>query len=387
MTSSDLLFGITRPTNRMFVHSSSNASDVIVFGVDVEVREVGHDRQHAGRREAERPASSCRLNSESPSASSQRADVGGQLAAAVEAQLDELLVHAEEVLRRRDVVVHEHHPARQRVRGAGRARADREVMDQQVVGPTRADHVAIVASSDPRAADRRSRRRSPTRSRRPAARAGCRAPRGRWRRRSPSVARTWWTLACRSRGSRAGLRRPAIRARLRRRQVPLAPREQPGQRLDRGWRRSRRPLLEPLEHVEVLPLDDRPRVVPPEELAAVAAEPRVQRPVRLERVQRLDELLVALVVEPAVAADALSLAARRTAPLASTGLPSAQASSATIDRLSNYDGMISRSAAASASNLSRRRESRDAGCADASGSSMTALPISTRSRPRGNVAA
>ena len=33
-------------------------------------------------------------------------------------------------------------------------------------------------------------------------------------------------------------------------------------------------------------------------------------------------------------------------PLASTGLPSAQASSATIDRLSKYDGMISSSAAA-----------------------------------------
>ena len=39
-------------------------------------------------------------------------------------------------------------------------------------------------------------------------------------------------------------------------------------------------------------------------------------------------------------------------PLATTGRPSAHASSATIDRLSKYDGMISRSAAAIASNLS-----------------------------------
>ena len=39
-------------------------------------------------------------------------------------------------------------------------------------------------------------------------------------------------------------------------------------------------------------------------------------------------------------------------PLARTGRPSAHASSATIDRLSKYDGMISSSAAAIASNLS-----------------------------------
>ena len=39
-------------------------------------------------------------------------------------------------------------------------------------------------------------------------------------------------------------------------------------------------------------------------------------------------------------------------PLATTGRPSAHDSSATIDRLSKYDGMISRSAAAIASNLS-----------------------------------
>ena len=87
-----------------------------------------------------------------------------------------------------------------------------------------------------------------------------------------------------------------------------------------------------------------------EELASVPAEPRVQRPVRLERVERLDELLVALVVQPGVAADALAVQ-DVAVPLASTGRPSAHASSATIDRLSKYDGMISRSAAASAVEL------------------------------------
>ena len=70
------------------------------------------------------------------------------------------------------------------------------------------------------------------------------------------------------------------------------------------------------------------------------------------RVQRLRELLVALVVEPGVAADALARAARRTGRWPAPGVPSAHASSATIDRLSKYDGMISASAPAIASNLS-----------------------------------
>ena len=96
--------------------------------------------------------------------------------------------------------------------------------------------------------------------------------------------------------------RPAAASRRRRRTSRAAAR----------WRAGRAALpLQPLEHVEVLPLDHRPGVVPAEVLAAVAAEARVQRAVRLERVQRLGELLVALVVQPGVAADALALAARR----------------------------------------------------------------------------
>ena len=74
-------------------------------------------------------------------------------------------------------------------------------------------------------------------------------------------------------------------------------------------------------------------------------------------------------------------------PLASTGRPSAQASSATIDRLSKYDGMISRSAAASASNLSwsdRKPEVVDA--VVLRDRHHRACRSARRSRPRGNVA-
>ena len=61
------------------------------------------------------------------------------------------------------------------------------------------------------------------------------------------------------------------------------------------------------EHVQVLPLDDRPVVMVAEELPAVSAERAAQPSVLLERAQRLDELAVALVVESGVAAEALAL--------------------------------------------------------------------------------
>ena len=112
-------------------------------------------------------------------------DVGGQLAPAAEAQLDEVLVDADEVLRRRDVVVDERHAARAaRRRSARRASRSRSGGSGRRPGAIAPTMLAVVDASAPRAADRRSRRRSPTRSRRRAARAGCRAPRGRWRRRS-----------------------------------------------------------------------------------------------------------------------------------------------------------------------------------------------------------
>ena len=56
-----------------------------------------------------------------------------QLAPAVVAEPHEQAVNVDEVLGRRDVVVDEHHPVRQRVRDARRLRPDGEVVDQDVV--------------------------------------------------------------------------------------------------------------------------------------------------------------------------------------------------------------------------------------------------------------
>ena len=116
-----------------------------------------------------------------------------------------------------------------------------------------------------------------------AARAGCRALRGRWRRRSRA------SRAPGGSGSRAPpvLSRRACRQRAARH--VLAPRgrscaaavEPAGQRIDRAGAAGA--LLQPLEHVEVLALDDRPVVVVAEELAAVAAERAGQPAVLLDR--------------------------------------------------------------------------------------------------------
>ena len=88
------------------------------------------------------------------------------------------------------------------------------------------------------------------------------------------------------------------------RPIAAAARQPAGQRLDRAPGAA---ALRAFEHVEILALDDRPGVVAGEELAAVPPEPRVQRTVRLERVERFGELLVALVVQAGAAADALPL--------------------------------------------------------------------------------
>src|SRR5215467_13772772 len=71
-----------------------------------------------------------------------------------------------------------------------------------------------------------------------------------------------------------------------RRHFPPAPAEESRQRLDRSWCRF---TLQTLEHVQILSLDDRPGVVPLEELAPVRAERTGERPRRLESVQRLVE--------------------------------------------------------------------------------------------------
>ena len=54
-------------------------------------------------------------------------------------------MHADEILRRRDVVVNERHPVGQREGGARRLGAERKMMEQQVVGMAEIDQLAIVA--------------------------------------------------------------------------------------------------------------------------------------------------------------------------------------------------------------------------------------------------
>ena len=90
----------------------------------------------------------------------------------------------------------------------------------------------------------------------------------------------------------------------RRRQILAPPIEPAGQRIGR---RCGRFLLQPVEHLEVLPLDDRPVVLLAEELPAVAAQRACQPAVLFDGLERADELAVRLVVEPGVAAEALAL--------------------------------------------------------------------------------
>ena len=102
----------------------------------VEVAEVGNDRQHAGGGEAERLEFLAVVFGVAEREVA-AVDVGGQFAPAPETELDEIVVDAEEVLGRRDVVVDERHPAGQRIRDARGAGSDREVMDQDVFGGDR----------------------------------------------------------------------------------------------------------------------------------------------------------------------------------------------------------------------------------------------------------
>ena len=143
------------------------------------------------------------------------------------------------------------------------------------------DQLAVVARQRLEPADRRSRRRSPIRSRPRAARAGCRALRGRSRRRSraspaPDGSRVTthallapmprWSRQRRSRIGQRRQRRSSAGGRSRRRRS-----NQPGSG-SIARRAARLRCLQPLEHLEILPLDDRPVVVVAEELPAVAAE-------------------------------------------------------------------------------------------------------------------
>ena len=168
----------------MFVQSSSNSrGDAAGSARRSRCEKSGHDRQHAGAREAERLellAVELRVAERQVAA----VGVGAQLAAAAEALARQRPVDADEVLRRRDVVVDERHPVGQRERRARRLRAEREMVEQQVVGMAGVDQLAVVARQrlEPAVGGLDEDLRLVAGAR--AARAGCRAPRGRSRRRS-----------------------------------------------------------------------------------------------------------------------------------------------------------------------------------------------------------
>ena len=365
MTSSIFLLAMTRPTNRMFVQL------VVELTGDERIRPARRGARSrarpAARRCAGKPSASrsCRLNSESPSARSQRSTYALQLAPAAEALAGQRAVDADEVLGRRDVVVDERHAIGQRVRRPRRLRPDREMVQQQVVGMAGVDQLAVVARQRLEPAigglDEDVRLVAGARG----APAGCRALRGRWRRRS----RAWRApggrpvaAACASGAASAGAaartatmrtaplmvrcvrppvrrsRRPAqtrrastggvVGARLRdgsgpiagpggncrddlapRRAVGVPPFEPARQRLERAARRRRRQAL------------DACRGTCARSPASRSARGRtavrsgrgvpLSHAVVLDGAQRLDELLPVVVVEAGVAADALALAARR----------------------------------------------------------------------------
>ena len=183
MTSSMRLFGMMRPTNRMFVQLVVELAGDQVVRLEIEVREVGYDRQHAGRIEAQRlellpvelRVAECEIDA---------LGIDPQLAASLEALLGELLVHVDEELRRRDVVVDEDLPVGHRVGDARRARSNREMVDQDVRRIAVANQIPIVARHVFEARVRRLDEDIRIEAGRSEGRAGCRAPRGRWRRRS-----------------------------------------------------------------------------------------------------------------------------------------------------------------------------------------------------------
>jgi hypothetical protein len=88
------------------------------------------------------------------------------------------------------------------------------------------------------------------------------------------------------------------------RPILTAPIEPAGQRV--GCR-PRRFLAEAREHVEIFPFDHRPVVVVAKELTSIPAERSGEPAILLERLERAEELGDIVVVEAAVAADALAL--------------------------------------------------------------------------------
>ena len=111
----------------------------------IEVREIRHDRQHGGPWKAKLLEI---LPVEFRIAQRQVAPihVRPQLPPTAETLPRKRPVDADEVLRRRDVVIDERHPIGQRECGPRRLGAERKVMEQQVVGMAEVDQLAVVAS-------------------------------------------------------------------------------------------------------------------------------------------------------------------------------------------------------------------------------------------------
>src|SRR5688500_6192724 len=122
---------------------------VVVFPCDqvvrrqVEMLEVGNHRQYARWIETERfELAAIELRIAERQINTRRIDA--ELAASLEALLDELLVDVHEELGWRDVVVHEDLTVRKCVRDARRARPDREMMNQDIGRVASLDEVTVV---------------------------------------------------------------------------------------------------------------------------------------------------------------------------------------------------------------------------------------------------
>src|SRR6184192_2638021 len=116
MRSSIFLFAIIRPTNSTLVHSSSKSRATSQFGSRSRCEKSGTTGSTAVRGKPSE-SRSWRLNSESPSARSQRSAYARS----------------------------SRHPVGQRERRARCLRSERKVVDQQVVAIARVDELAVVA--------------------------------------------------------------------------------------------------------------------------------------------------------------------------------------------------------------------------------------------------
>ncbi len=108
-----------------------------------QVREVGDDRQDRGVGEAQ-PLEFDAIELGVAQGELHAPGVSPQLATPQVAQLHQQRVHVDEEFRRRDVVVDQRHPVGQSERHPRGPRADREMVDQQVVGMAGVGQVAVV---------------------------------------------------------------------------------------------------------------------------------------------------------------------------------------------------------------------------------------------------